>query len=98
MKVYKANNEIVSQIKDGEFYAGESIDTTAFALDINASIRVSGDINAGDIKVWNINAGDINYYAVAYAYQNITCRSITSTRAQARHFVLDGTLEIKGEG
>ena len=88
MKVYKANNEIVSQIKDGEFYAGESIDTTAFALDINASIRVSGDINAGDI----------NYYAVAYAYQNITCRSITSTRAQARHFVLDGTLEIKGEG
>ena len=55
------------------------------------------DINAGNIKAWNIKALNIGYYAVCCAYKNITCESITGTRNNSKHFVLDGKIMINGE-
>jgi hypothetical protein len=40
---------------------------------------------------------DVSYYAVAFAYNNIKCKSIKGRRKNARHFVLDGEIEISGE-
>ena len=59
------------------------------AVDINVV-----DINAVDIIAGDIIAGDINYYAVCCAYNNITCKSITGDRNNARHFCLDGKITI----
>lgn len=77
------------------------------AYDIDASDIKAGDINACeitayDINAWDINAGDINaknisYYAVCYAYNNITCETIKGRRENAKHFCLDGEITIKGE-
>ena len=122
MKKYKSQKEFEKEIKNGRFYSEESIDITAFCLDVNASIEVLGDINAWninakDINAWNINAGDIkagdinawsinagnieagniSYYEVAFAYQNIKCKSIQGRREHSKHFVLDGGIEIMKE-
>jgi len=129
MKKYKSQKEFEKEIKNGRFYSEESIDITAFCLDVNASIEVLGDINAwninakdinakninarnisawninagdikaGDINAWSINAGNIeagniSYYEVAFAYQNIKCKSIQGRREHSKHFVLDGGIEI----
>ena len=74
------------------------------AFDINAdditawNIRArdikSKDITADDITAMDIEARDINYYAVCFAYYNIKCTSIKGRRKNAKHFVLDGTLEV----
>ena len=42
----------------------------------------------------HINAQDINYYAMCFAYNNIKCKSIKGKIEDAKHFVLDGTLEV----
>jgi hypothetical protein len=60
------------------------------AKDINA-----GDITARDITAFDIDAGDISYYAVCYAYQNLTCKSIKGRREKSNHFVLDGEIRFK---
>jgi hypothetical protein len=70
------------------------------ASNIDARNIDAGDINAGDINASNINALDINaldisYYAVCFAYQNITCKSIKGSRNNAKHFCLDGEITIK---
>lgn len=70
------------------------------ADDINAwNIRArdikSKDIIAKDINAMNIEAKNINYYAVCFAYYNIKCTSIKGRRKNAKHFVLDGTLEVE---
>ena len=68
------------------------------ARDINAFDIRATDINAHDIKAFdikaakNINANKISYYAVCFACNNITCRSIKGRRKNAKHFVLDGKL------
>ena len=69
-------------------------------LNIDAWDITSGDINAWDINAGNINAGDINavdisYYAVCFAYENISCTSIKGHRENAKHFVLDGKITIQ---
>lgn len=53
------------------------------------------DISADNINADNINAWNISYYAVCFAYNNITCKSIKGRRKNARHFVLDGVLEVE---
>ena len=53
------------------------------------------NIEAWDINAWNIEAQDISYYAVCFAYKNIKCNSIIGRRNNAKHFVLDGKLEIE---
>ena len=65
------------------------------AYDINANDINAIDINAWNIKASNINALDIEYYAVCFAYKNITCKSIKGTRTNAKHFCLDGKITIK---
>ena len=82
------------------------------ARDINALNIETMDINAWDIKAWNINASNINasnidatdikannisYFAVCFAYNNIKCKSIKGRRSNAKHFVLDGTLEVEDD-
>ena len=53
------------------------------------------DIKAWEIKSWDINARNISYRAVCFAYKNIKCKSIQGRRKNAKHFVLDGKLEIE---
>ena len=70
------------------------------AWDIKAFDIKAHDINAWDIKADDINANDINadnisYYAVCFAHKNIKCKSIKGRRKNAKHFVLDGTLEVE---
>lgn len=75
--------------------------------DIDARTLVCNDINAWDVKAdfiyaCNINALNINsividYYAVCFAYKSIKCKSIKGHRENAKHFVLDGKIEIKEE-
>ena len=65
-----------------------------YALDIIACDINVNDIYAVDIKAINIIANDINYSAVCFAYENIKCTSIKGRRKNAKHFVLDGKLEV----
>lgn len=69
------------------------------AWDIKSFDIKSWDINAKNINAWDINANDINadnisYYAVCFAHKNIKCKSIKGRRKNAKHFVLDGVLEV----
>ena len=70
------------------------------AYDIDAYNIDAYNLNAGDIEAWNISAcnisaDNINYYAVCFAYNNIFCKSIKGRRKNAKHFVLDGKLEVE---
>ena len=69
------------------------------ARNISAGNISAGNIDAWDISAWNItagniDAGNISYYAVCFAYKNIKCKSIKGTRNNARHFVIDGKIEV----
>ena len=55
------------------------------------------NIDCSDIDCHNIDGHDINYYAICFAYNNIKCKSIVGRRQNARHFVLDGKIEIIGD-
>jgi len=85
----KAGNIVAGDIVAGDIVAGDIVAWDIVAWDIEA-----GDIEAGDIDARDIVAGDISYYAVCFAYQNIKVKSITGRRQNAKHFVLDGKLEI----
>ena len=65
------------------------------ANDIEAYYITAKDIYASDISAGNIEANDISYFAVCVAYKNIKCKSISGRRDNAKHFVLDGKLEVK---
>jgi hypothetical protein len=67
------------------------------AWNINAEYINAGNINAGNINARNIDALDISYYAVCFAYYNITCKSIKGRRDNCKHFVLDGEIKIKDD-
>ena len=67
---------------------GKYINTVVFNFDL----EVKSNIHAR-----NINAKDINYYAVCYAYENIKCKSIKGRKRNAKHFVLDGKMEVEDE-
>ena len=67
------------------------------ACNIDASDIKAMNIEAWDINAWNIEAQDISYYAVCFAYKNIKCKSIIGRRENAKHFVLDGKLEIEDD-
>ena len=82
----------------------DALDINAF--DINAWNVIASDINARNIDAENIdaldiiacgdiNALDISYHALCFAYNNIKCKSITSFKKKAKHFVLDGKLEVE---
>ena len=65
--------------------------------DINALDIIANDIYAHDINTWNITAKDISYFSVCFARGNIKCRSIKSNYPNAKHFVLNGELEVGEE-
>ena len=67
------------------------------ALDIDASDINALNIKARDIDALNINAQDISYYAVCFAYKNITCKSIEGRRENSKHFCIDGAITYKDE-
>ena len=72
----------------------EYIDLVVFNFDLDVRANIwAQDIIALDIYSNNINAKDITYYAVCYAYFNITCNSIKGILKNAKQFVLDGKLE-----
>ena len=54
----------------------------------------SWDIYACNIEAYNIKARNISYFAVCFAYENIKCKSIKGRIENAKHFVLDGKLEM----
>ena len=63
------------------------------AWDINARDIKAGNINAQDIKALDIKAENILYYAVCFAYNSISCKSIKGKRFEnSKHFALDGTI------
>ena len=75
------------------------------AWDIDTRYLNSFNIDAWDIyalviyacnfAVENIKARNISYFAVCFASDNIKCNSIIGRRNNAKHFVLDGKLEIE---
>jgi hypothetical protein len=65
------------------------------AGNIDAGNIDARNIDAGNIDAGNIDALDISYYAVCFAYQNITCKSIKGRRKNAKYFCLDGEITIK---
>lgn len=67
------------------------------ACNIDACDIKAMNIEAWDINAWNIEAQDISYYAVCFAYNNIKCKSIKGRRNNAKHFVLDGKLEVEND-
>ena len=78
-----------------QFNFNVNVNANINARDINALDINARDINARDINARDINANNINYYAVCFAYNNITCTSIKGSRDNAKHFVLDGKITIK---
>ena len=90
---------------------GEYIDLVVLNFDLNIEADIDAkhikawnidawnidawDITAYDINAWDINTHNISYYAVCYAYNNIKCKSIKGRRKNAKHFVLDGKLEVE---
>ena len=97
----------VFKITAGDINAGNINANNIDACDIDALNIKAGDIDAvnikvnnidsGNIEAININAQDISYYAVCFAYNNIKCKSIKGRRDNAKHFVLDGKLEIEDD-
>ena len=86
----------VHDIKAGRIYCCDINADTIHASDIHASIINAKDIHSFNISAYSINAENIDYYAVCFAYKDIKCKSIKGRRENAKHFVLDGTLEIEG--
>ena len=64
------------------------------AVNIKAWDIYTRDLNAYDIVAWSIYAWNIEAYNI-FVYDNIKCESIKGRRENAKHFVLDGKLEIK---
>ena len=64
-------------------------------INIEAWDIYARDIYACNIEADNIKARNISYFAVCFAYDNIKCKSIQGERENAKHFVLDGKLEIE---
>ena len=62
--------------------------------DIKAWDIYAKNIKANNIEAWNIYADDISYWAVCFAIHDIKCKSIKGRKHNAKHFVLDGKLEV----
>lgn len=71
----------------------ENIDS----YNINVWNLRADNIKSGNIEANNIYAHDISYWAVCFAIHDIECHSIKGRRENAKHFVLDGKLEVKND-
>jgi hypothetical protein len=88
----RANN-----INAGNIIADDIHAWNIYSSDIKANCIIANDINAEDINAESIYARDVTYYAVAFAHKNIKVKSIRGKAENAKHFVLDGKLEIEDE-
>ena len=68
-----------------------------YAFNINAYNICAFNINANIINAYNIVAHDIIYYAFCFAYFDIKCKLIKGITEYAKHFVLDGVLEVEDD-
>ena len=90
MKIYKTQKEVEKDIKNGMLVVNESVEFKC-SINIDASLKIAGDINARDI-----NAKKISYYAFCCVYNSIKCFSIRGTREKcAKPLVIDGEINIK---
>jgi hypothetical protein len=85
--------------KDGERF-NLTVKGNLNARNINAekidALKIDAlKIDALNIDALKIDALDISYYAVCFAYENITCKSIKGRRENSKHFCLDGEITIK---
>ena len=80
---------------DVKFNFDLKINANIYARDIDAWDINAKNIDAGDINARDIDAWDIEYYAVCFANESITCKSIKGNRANSKHFCLDGEIKIK---
>ena len=100
MKIYKTQKEVEKDIKNGMLVVNESVEFKC-SINIDASLKIAGDIKAWDINAKDINARDINakkisYYAFCCVYNSIKCFSIRGTREKcAKPLVIDGEINIK---
>ena len=105
--IFKENGEYIEFVifhfnldVDANIDAFTIIGRDITALNIEASDIIACDIKVKDIyadniEADNIKATDIVYLAVCFAYNTIKCKSITGRYCNAKHFVLDGKLEIE---
>ena len=66
-------------------------------INIEAWDIYAWNIYACNIAAENIKAKNISYFAVCFACDNIKCKSLKGRRENAKHFVLDGKLEIEDD-
>ena len=105
--IFKENGEYIEFVifhfnldVDANIDAFTIIGRDITALNIEASDIIACDIKVKDIYADNIEADNIKatniiYLAVCFAYNTIKCKSITGRYRNAKHFVLDGKLEIE---
>ena len=105
--IFKENGEYIEFVifhfnldVDADIDAFTIIGRDITALNIEASDIIACDIKVKDIYADNIDADNIKatniiYLAVCFAYNTIKCKSITGRYRNAKHFVLDGKLEIE---
>ena len=105
--IFKENGEYIEFVifhfnldVDANIDAFTIIGRDITALNIEASDIIARDIRVKDIRADNIEADNIKatniiYLAVCFAYNNIKCKSIMGRYCNAKHFVLDGKLEIE---
>ena len=74
-----------------------NIYSEGYLRDLSAHDISAHDISVNNISANNILANDISYYAVCFAYKNITCKSIKGRRDNSKHFSLDGKVTINGK-
>ena len=86
-----ANDINASDIKSWDIEVRDII-----AYDIKAHYIIANNVYAHDINAWDITAKDISYFSVCFARENIKCKSIKSNYPNAKHFVLNGELEVEG--
>lgn len=90
----KAKNIDACEIKvDGNI---EALDINAWNIDV-VNIKTE-KIEAFNIISNNIEAKHILYGAVCYAKNNIVCETIKGKHQNSKHFVLNGKIEVAGEG
>ena len=107
MKIYKTQAAVERDVVNGVLIVKESV-KFAFHLQIEANLRIAGnilagnilagDISAGDISAGNISARDISFYAVCFAYVEFVCKSIRGNRKNSKYFCLDSKVKIEKEG
>ena len=90
MKIYKNQEEVEKDVVNGTLKMCGDI---KFEFDLNMDI----DIKADNIKAYDIDANNINYYAVCFAYNNLSCKSIKGRKKNCKHFCLDVDIKIKSQ-